>query len=345
MTVPMTSLEIRPYVDADRSAVLDLLRASLGGGPTGSRDPAFFDWKHRRSPFGDSFMLVAESEGALVGLRAFMRWRFEAGHRTISAVRAVDTATHPEHQGRGIFTRLTREALEALRADVDLVFNTPNGKSLPGYLKMGWQPVGTIPVSIRVRKPVRFARRARGAISGAPSAPDRPMPSIDAMPARSALHGRKGEIATLLESARDRSGRLRTPRDAAYFLWRYADAPGLGYHVVFDDSSTGLRAMAVFRVRARGSAWETTISEVVTASGDVSGAARVLGLAARAASVDHVACHASPGSATARAYGRSMFFPAPRGMTFVVNPLAQGLEPDPTRSDSWALSLGDVEVF
>ena len=64
--------------------------------------------------------------------------------------RAVDTATDPDFQGRGIFTRLTLEALDALPAEgVELVFNTPNARSLPGYLKMGWQEVGRLPAAVR----------------------------------------------------------------------------------------------------------------------------------------------------------------------------------------------------
>ena len=106
-------------------------------------------------------MLIAESDGRIVGLRAFMRWRFLSESRVLRAVRAVDTATHPDHQGHGIFSKLTREALEVLRADTDLVFNTPNDKSLPGYLKLGWVEVGTIPISIRLKKPLAFARGIR----------------------------------------------------------------------------------------------------------------------------------------------------------------------------------------
>ena len=106
-------------------------------------------------------MLVAEADGRVVGLRAFMRWEFVAGRRRFRAVRAVDTATHPDHQGRGIFSRLTLEALDGLRSEADFIFNTPNEKSLPGYLKMGWQVVGRVPIRIRVRRPIRFATRAR----------------------------------------------------------------------------------------------------------------------------------------------------------------------------------------
>ena len=134
---------------------------ALGGGPAGTGPAEFFRWKHLENPFGRSFMLVAEADGRIVGLRAFMRWEFVAGDRRFRAVRAVDTATHPDHQGKGIFSRLTLEALDALRDQADFVFNTPNEKSLPGYLKMGWQVVGRVPIRIRVRRPIRFATRAR----------------------------------------------------------------------------------------------------------------------------------------------------------------------------------------
>ena len=77
-------------------------------------------------------------------------------------MRAVDTATHPEYQGRGIFTRLTHAALDELeREGVAFVFNTPNDQSRPGYLKMGWDVVGRLPVLVRPRSVRRALRMLR----------------------------------------------------------------------------------------------------------------------------------------------------------------------------------------
>ena len=150
---------VRPFAADDLPRVLDLLEASLGGGPAGRRQPELFRWKHLENPFGPSFMLVAEHEGRLVGLRAFMRWRFTAFGDRLEAARAVDTATHPDYQGMGIFTRLTLALLEVIDGHVDLVFNTPNAKSGPGYLKMGWSEVGRLPVAVRPRRPLRLLGR------------------------------------------------------------------------------------------------------------------------------------------------------------------------------------------
>ncbi len=46
---------------------------------------------------------------------------------------------------------------------VDVVFNTPNDQSRPGYLKMGWSEVGRVPVAVRLRSALS-ARRVAGAL-------------------------------------------------------------------------------------------------------------------------------------------------------------------------------------
>ena len=78
-------------------------------------------------------MWVALAGSRVVGFRAFLRWELVGPDgRVRYAARAVDTATDPDFQGRGIFTRLTLEALDALPADgVELVFNTPNARASP----------------------------------------------------------------------------------------------------------------------------------------------------------------------------------------------------------------------
>ena len=136
-----------------------LLRVSLGWDDA-PRYRELFAWKHERNPFGPSLAWVVEHHGRVVAVRLFMRWEFRRGGTTVRAVRAVDTATHPDHQGRGLFTALTLHALEACRADgVAFVFNTPNVQSLPGYLKMGWREVGRPRTAVRAASPQRPRRR------------------------------------------------------------------------------------------------------------------------------------------------------------------------------------------
>jgi GNAT superfamily N-acetyltransferase len=328
------AVTIREFERPDETGVLELLGATLGGGPAGRRPPAFFRWKHYDNPFGHSLMLVAEADGRIIGLRAFMRWRFEAADRSVTAVRAVDTATHPEYQGMGVFSRLTRAALAALEGQADLVFNTPNSASRPGYLKLGWQDVGRVPVAIRVRRPARFATGLRRPSGRLPTPP-----AVLAEPASRVLE-RGAELRQLLSAAGQGAPRLHTPRGAEYLRWRYGAAPLLDYRAVVDQDAGRLRGLAIFRVRPRGALWESTISEVLVPAGEWRTARRLLRTVAQAAAVDHLTLRAPAAIAAS-----SGFAPAPGGIAFVVKPLQQGLRPDPTTLRAWALSLGDLEVF
>jgi GNAT superfamily N-acetyltransferase len=336
------SYRVRPYTDDDERAVLDLLELSLGGGPAGSRSPGFFRWKHGSNPFGRSFMLVAETEdGRVIGLRAFLRWRFRAGDATFQAVRAVDTATHPEFRGAGVFSRLTREAVDALRGQIDLVFNTPNQQSGPGYLKLGWRTVGRLPVAVRVRRPLRFLRGIRG-LREPGAGPGDGLP-VAAPPAAEILGG--DQVAGLLAETRRPEGFLHTDADAGYLRWRYGRDSGLGYRAVSDVRAGRLRGVAVFRVRPRGTLWESSVADLIVPGDDVGEARRLLGMVRRAASVDHLTGLFPAGSPAARAAGRQGFLPVRSGPNLVVNPLREGLRPDPSDRRSWGLVLGDVEVF
>src|SRR5699024_2674537 len=129
-----------------------LARETLGWGDD-DRHRQLFRWKHDENEFGPSPRWVAVAGDRVVGFRTMMRWRFRhPSHRPLTAVRAVDTATAPDFQGRGIFRSLTMTAIEQLQEQhVDFVFNTPNDQSLPGYLKMGWTELGRPPVAVAPR--------------------------------------------------------------------------------------------------------------------------------------------------------------------------------------------------
>jgi hypothetical protein len=117
------------------SEVLDLFKTSLKN--TGNNE--WFQWKHMNSPFGSSYGFIATEDQRIIGARFFMKWELQLNSSVIHAIRPVDTVTHPSSRGKGIFTKLTMHAINRLHRQDQLVFNTPNSSSLPGYLKMGWK--------------------------------------------------------------------------------------------------------------------------------------------------------------------------------------------------------------
>ena len=328
-------LTTRQFVDGDLDAVMELLSVSMGAGPAGDRTQEFFRWKHLDNPFGRSFMLLAEHDGAVVGLRAFMRWSWNGPEGAIAAVRAVDTATHPSYRRMGIFSRLTGSAVELLRNEgTSLIFNTPNEKSLPGYLKMGWAKVGRVPIHLRVRRPARF-------VAGLAGRDGRSGTNAEAPEAHTVLRAERASLSALLVAAGAPRDHLATPREPSYLQWRYGPASGLGYRAVTLSNEDGLRGLAIFRVRERKNLTEATVAELIAAPDDSQGQRALLRLVARATRVDHLAAHFSSAIGQGPPLG---WVRAPGGVTLVVNKLRE-VAPSPDLASSWALSLGDIEVF
>lgn len=332
---------IRDFRPTDEAAVLGLLNLTLGSGRAFERSAAFFRWKHLDNPFGKSFMLLADNE-RIVGLRAFLRWQFHAGRQTIHAVRAVDTATHPEYQRMGIFSRLTSACLEHARAGgVHLVFNTPNPYSMPGYLKLGWTHVGRALVFVRPLRSLRIMRSILAPRLGI----DLDVERDGADQWRSVNDLLKNEPAVTDLLARD-DARLadgtRTARSTAFLRWRYAQVPSLHYgaHWVGDRAP---QAAAIFRVSHRRGLRELMVCELLMA-GEGDGR-RVLREMLDLTRADYAVAHCAWSAPHRRVLLRTGFLPLPRGPHFTVKPLTQALDFDPTSFATWRLALGDLEVF
>ena len=102
---------------ADEAGVLRLLGKSLGEGPVGGRQSSYWRWKHVTNVFGSSYARVAQdAAGELIGMRAFMQWSLEGETRPLRAVRAVDTATHPDYRRQGIFSSSFRREFDPKEA-------------------------------------------------------------------------------------------------------------------------------------------------------------------------------------------------------------------------------------
>jgi len=325
-----SDLEFRRATPDDRAAILHLGTRALDW-LADAEEHAFFAWKHEQNPFGQSPMWVACDGDRVVGFRTFMRWEFlENGRRVIRAVRAVDTATDPEYQGRGIFTTLTLAALDDLRSEgIDMIFNTPNEKSLPGYLKMDWRVVGRLPVSImptQVRS-LRTLFRAR-----VPAA--RTGVLVNAGLAPGVAFADHETIADLLARTPVRPG-LTTRRTPEFLAWRYG-YEALHYRVLPVEDGIGA-GFAVFRLRRRGAAMEAVICDVLIPTGRVGAERRLSRRTAEVAGVDYLL------RLDRRLVTRDPFLRIPRigpVLTFrgVVTPEAPRLE-------HWNLTMGDVELF
>jgi GNAT superfamily N-acetyltransferase len=326
----VSDLAIRAATAADLPALLRLLADAMARDASDGRFEALYRWKHEENSFGPSPAWVAVDGERIAGLRVFMRWEFLLDGRPVRAVRAVDTATHPDYQGRGIFTKLTMHALDAVRSDgVDFVFNTPNDQSRPGYLKMGWAVVGRLPVSARPRSLAAIARMLAARVPAVRwSAPA----TVGEL--ASAVLADDGALADLLATQPPMPG-LRTRVTAAFLRWRYG-TPLLSYRAVVAPGGVA-DGVVLLRVRRRGPAREAVLCEVLAPEADVRVVRALVAAAVREADADYVLRLGGPIA------GRDGFVRLPRQGP-VLTRRSVAIDP-PSDLVAWRFTLGDVELF
>ena len=224
----MQDVQIKSIEQVDPEAAAALLKSVMGDHFGREKSAALWNWKHRSNPAGASLGLAAyDSEGMLIALRTFMRWRLvdDAGGE-VSAVRAVDTAVHPKWRRGGLFSRLTQQSLDQLQDfGVGLVFNTPNDRSGPGYKKMGWHLLGHPNLWVKLRPGALWASGRLD--DGAVLEGLRPFNQ----------HG--SQLATMTPEAAPRGG-LAVLKDAAFLDWRYGQHPNLAYSIVKSPAGVAL---------------------------------------------------------------------------------------------------------
>lgn len=327
-------MTIRNAATADIPAIVQLLKLSLGERLL-PKSETFWRWKHETNPFGNSPVIVAEESGRLVGVRAFMRWQWVCAGKTYRALRAVDTATHPDFQGKGIFKKLTFELAEqCIVAGDHFIFNTPNRQSMPGYLKMGWQNLGRVPLRIKINRPVPLLFANTGW-----SRKSKQTTRQDLFPLKPLINEIDAKRITCLPFSEDY---LHTKLTPEYLRWRYLDCPVMSYEGIGDD-----RFLLIFHLKKTGRGAEMRIVELwshpewhdsreLTAS---------IGDLIKCLRPDFVTLAPPISGDLKKAIGRNFFLPALRVGPFLTFRPLQLDSTSLSHLNKWAFSLGEFELF
>jgi hypothetical protein len=327
------AVAVRDFHSDDEPRVLELLNGAFGQWPRGLdaiQPREFFRWKHQSSPFGPSTMLVAEIEAVPVGFMAMMPWRLSFGGQVHKTMRSVDLAVDPAVRRRGVSLLLIGAGPSRHPDKVVLGWSNPNERSRGGSIKSG-------------RRDVTGPRRYVG-LGGARW---RALKSLVSTPAATLAPGGesaaavledRARLSRLLSSSTPRPGLIATAADADFLRWRYGWSETYRGLLVED---AGRAAIAIFRIRLHGRFSLAYICELIVEHDDPRLTRLLVHLVRRAAATDFVV--AAIGSD--RLAARCGLAPLLAGKTLGVNPLREGLLPDPTRPSSWALSLGDLELI
>jgi GNAT superfamily N-acetyltransferase len=330
-------MEIRPAIREDIPAIVNLLRVSLGEDLL-PKSESYWNWKHVDNPFGPSPVLICLDGGEVVGVRAFMRWNWWSGQHVYKAVRAVDTATHPGYQGQGIFKKLTLQLVDYCKSQGnDFVFNTPNGQSKPGYIKMGWTEAGKFPIQITARRPLSmvssYLRNARTSDEKAIGGKQELNVILN-----------HSDIANLISQHRAKTSEIITELSPNYLRWRYVEVPVASYVGIGVSEQDKLKALAIARIKRSRFGNELRVTELVAADSEhAARALRALRNRAKGWDIDYISIS-----------GRTQYSASSLGVLSVKGKMGPHVT---TRTlalkdlsilrefSNWRPSLGDLELF
>ena len=315
--------------------MIGVLQAAFGQWPRdiASATPGeFFHWKHTRSPFGPSSLVVAVADGVVVGCHAYMPWHLNTRDGVVSTLRGVDLAVHPDYRRLGV--SMAMRAAARFSDDAAFMWSNPNKQNRPGAHKAGMRAVGNLPRFVRPREPVRhLLRRARA--NGSRTSDGLP---VEAPTADEALAD-EGRASLVLSLTGAPLHRMCTVKDLSYLRWRYGSFDE--YRAIAIDSSFAGRGMVIFRVRRQGRFWVSDVCELLVEPGDRRTARHLVHLVRDAAPTDFINCGFS-----SRRSAALLGFLQIRGVTVLMAlPLRKNLTPDPARRSSWALARGDLELL
>jgi len=329
-------MKVRHATSQDVPAIVELLKQSLGESLV-PKSAAYWMWKHVNNPYGESPTLLSEDGGRIVGVRAFMRWQWKQGDRRFEAVRAVDTATHPDYQGKGIFRKLTLDLLEECKGKGwAFVFNTPNEKSKPGYIKMGWSEAGKLPIDCRLVRPLGMALNV---------VRQRPQPVMPADESVGTYLRHAALPALIAQTEAQIGGRVQTVHSVDSLRWRYEDVPVEQYFAAGETGQNDLRSLFFYRVKPSRLGLEFRVTDLFLASPDaVAGVKRVLKEEVRKRKAHYVTLGSF--SAAQVLSGGLSWKGASLGPIVTVRDINMGDDLGLLRGFTrWSPSLGDLELF
>lgn len=215
----------------------------------GTERPLAHDqWKYGDDPFGPTLVVVAEDGNRVVGQYALWPTPLRLGAKVYLGAQSLDTMTHPDYQGQGMFTKLASVCYEAAaRRDVVAVYGFPNASSYPGFIRrLNFHHAFGVRGWTRLLSPSKHPRIPRGvALLASVVARLLPAPGDAALRIESGWPA-EAAIEPLLEYWQAEKGLCRVERSLAWWQYRCGASSGRSYQCVTAWRDSSLAGLAIW---------------------------------------------------------------------------------------------------
>ncbi len=328
-------MQILPATEADIPAIVQLLKLSLGENLV-PKSEQYWRWKHLNNPFGPSSVLLCWDKDLLVGIRAFMRWEWTLEHTVYHALRAVDTATHPQYQGKGIFKKLTMSLVEISKENGSaFIYNTPNEQSKQGYLKMGWREAGKLPITLSFQRPLHILKNVLK---------QKTAWKVGELDNGLNYYFNHPGLPFLLNNS-FQTARMETNISVPYLKWRYRDVPVADYLVFGNEKGGELTGIVIGRIKPSRLGIELRITDCFLQDNEAENAIKMtLNNKKNDLGIDYCTFSGLGHSRSKQLTGRYRWT-LPIGPIVTIRSLCLNDLGILQKFNNWSPSIGDLELF
>ena len=141
-----TNYQIQEMTKHDIPRLVELFRSSFSNNKLTKE---YLEWLYYRNPDGDVIAVNAFWEGNVVGHYALIPY---CGVSNFKYALSINTATHPDHTGKGLFTNLAKKTYKLAyeKYSYSQFLGVANANSIHGFIsKLGFQKLGNVNVVIK----------------------------------------------------------------------------------------------------------------------------------------------------------------------------------------------------
>ena len=209
---------------ADVEADMDTIRELILAMGNDERSRSFDHWRFFAGPYGICPSILAMDGDRAAAFYTVWPLKLKLGNETVLGAQSMDTMTHPDYRGRGLFVKLAMACYEVCIArGFEALYGFPNSNSYPGFIRrLNWDHTGDITHWVRPIYPskYRIVPSMLGPLADAaayllPSGSIGDIQISFGMPDTTALQA-------LIDQCSDEKDTCRIHREVDWINWRYA---------------------------------------------------------------------------------------------------------------------------
>jgi hypothetical protein len=211
----------------------------------------YLSWQYIDNPSGFPLYSLASNDNQIIGQYLVIPIRYRFNDKFYSGTLSLNTLTHPDFQGKGLFTRMANSTYELCSSSsIDFTIGFPNPLSFGGFVKkLGFSELGKCNLLIKPIRPfhVFFDLISSKKIKHGGDLPFTWLNYEKDNLILSSFNQKQKEEYNIFWDSLEKT-QIITEKDFEFIKWRYFDIPGRKYHIIQSKREDKITSICILRI-------------------------------------------------------------------------------------------------